>query len=325
MYSELAPEKGSTFRFRFSEIEGQLAVSLSALPLLPCFALGEWMHFIWVRFPQILGTLALGVVLSSCSDPYFQSRVVKNKNDSIPIVVPVEPVGGSGGSTINPPTQVTGIDPSNGRGGKLQPGQSEKTAGGGTIYCPQNYKSDYASPVIVLFNMDISQWKSIADRDGLFVVDTNSYNDQSLIFNRLNEAVGILEAGYNVDRARIYFAGWSAGGNIALLNGTNPVNANELAGIMVFPGSGGNYARNYLTQASQQGKRAVPIYYAVGDRDTSTGYFPGVVNEAQILSRIPGYESRITYKVWQDMGHSLHQGAFDEAWKWISEFNSKSN
>ncbi|MCB0365953.1 MAG: hypothetical protein KDD68_11215 [Bdellovibrionales bacterium] len=283
------------------------------------------MHFVWVQFPKILAALLLGGFLVSCSEPYFQSRVSKDKNQGIPIVVPVNPVEGGGGPTINPPTQVTGIDPSNGSGGKLQPGQSENTAGGGTIYSPQSYSPDFASPVVVLFNMDTSQWKSIADRDGFFVVDTNSYNDQRLIFNRLNEAVGILEAGYNVDRARIYFAGWSAGGNIALLNGTNPVNANELAGIMVFPGSGGNYARNYLTQASQQGKRAVPIYYAVGDRDTSTGYYPGVVNEAQILSQIPGYAERITYKVWPEVGHSLHQGAFDEAWKWISQYNSKTN
>lgn len=224
-----------------------------------------------------------------------------------------------------PPQEDGGIDPSNGSGGSLQPGNSMTTSGGATIYLPTSYVAAKASPVIVLFNMDVSQWKTIADRERIVLVDTNSYNDVNLIFERTDESQNILEGNYNVDRARTYFAGWSAGGNISIIYGTDPKNANSLAGIMVFPGSGGYYARNNLNASSQQGKRAVPIYYAVGDRDTSTGYYPGVLDEAELLSSITGYRNRIKTKIWPGVGHALKNQANEEAWQWIKTFNSKSN
>jgi dienelactone hydrolase len=257
----------------------------------------------------------------SCTKNEFASKTTSpNQNFTLPPDDENPPPKSS-----PPPPEDAGIDPSNGSGGSLQPGSSMTTSGGATIYLPTSYVIAKASPVIILFNMDVSQWKTIADRDRIVLVDTNSYNDVNLIFDRAEESQGLLESNYNVDRARSYFAGWSAGGNISIIYGTDPKNANSLAGIMVFPGSGGYYARNNLTAASQQGKRAVPIYYAVGDRDTSTGYYPGVLDEAEILSSITGYKNRIKTKIWPGVGHALKNQANEEAWQWIKAFNSKSN
>lgn len=202
-------------------------------------------------------------------------------------------------------------------------GTSTETSSGARIYLPSSYRSDRASSVIILFNMSISQWKAIAEEDNVILVDTQSYNDVDLIFQRMDASLKTLESQYNVDRARYYFAGWSAGGNITLIYGTVPEYANSVAGIMVFPGSGGFYARDNLNSASQQRKRAVPIYYAVGDKDTSTGYYPAILNEANILASISGYQDRIKTKVWAGASHSLGSQALSEGWQWIKNFNSR--
>jgi predicted esterase len=280
------------------------------------------------RLPRHIGLhrifIIFGLILISfsCTKYDFASKTANTSQD---INLPPDEDEDPPPKPSTLPPEDAGIDPSNGSGGSLQPGNSMTTSGGATIYLPTSYVGAKASPVIILFNMDVSQWKTIADRDRIVVVDTNSYNDVNLIFDRIDESQKILEGSYNVDRARTYFAGWSAGGNISIIYGSDPKNANSLAGIMVFPGSGGYYARNNFNAASQQGKRAVPIYYAVGDRDTSTGYYPGVLDEAELLSSITGYKNRIKTKIWPGVGHALKNEANEEAWQWIKTFNSKSN
>ncbi len=263
--------------------------------------------------------------LASCSFSGFNSTHKQGLNS--------ENTSSSSSSSSNSsePTDSTGtkksngIDPSGGSGGSILPGQSKTEDSGAILYVPTSYNSsDQASSVIILFNMSISQWKSIADQDNIFLVDTQSYDDVDLIFTRLNSSLSLLDKEYNVDRARIYLAGWSAGGNIALNYGTDLQLTDSVAGIMVFPGSGGSYTINHFKQASQQNKRAIPVYYAVGDQDTATGYYPGVLNEALLLAAISGYEKRIQTKVWNGFGHKLNNPALSEAWGWMKNFNSKN-
>lgn len=222
------------------------------------------------------------------------------------------------------PVPVVGFTPSNGSGGTIAPGTIGVTAGGATIYCPTSYQpSQYASPVIFLFNMDVNQFQTLANADRAFLVDTNSYNDVNLIFTRVNEALGILQTQYNIDLARLYFAGWSAGGNICMLYLTDPQNQQTVvAGIMTFPGTGGNTAYNNCRNNTG---RKCGLYYAVGDQDTATGYYPGAVNEAQAIAALPGWASKVTYKVWPGQGHGLNQAARDAAWAVIKNYNLVNN
>ncbi len=218
----------------------------------------------------------------------------------------------------------TGINPSNGTGGTIAPGTTGTTPKGATIYCPTSYDpANFASPVICLMNLDISHFQNIADTDAVFIIDTNSYNDVQLIFERYNEAITILINEYNIDMARIYFAGWSAGGNICLLYLTDPQYQQDfVAGIMVFPGSGGNTAVNNCN--ANTGRKSA-LYYAVGDQDTSTGYYPGCLQEASVIASIPGYANKVETRVWAGQGHMLSQDARDEAWAWIKNFNVVNN
>ena len=269
--------------------------------------------------------IPLVVALFGCGNTQFERLGATGNNSHIPRVVPVDNPMDSDGNLILNPTQTAGFDPSRGSGGRWAPGTQGDTLGGATVYCPSSYDSERASPIIFLFNMDISQWKDVADRDGIFLVATNSSNNNQLIFARINEGIGVLEDGYNVDRARVYFAGFASGGDIALINGTDPVNASEVAGIMVFPGSGGSKARRNLLDARQQGKRAVGIYITVGMEDRATGYYPGAINQARLLLDIPGYRNRIKYQEWIDEGHHLPVEAFDQGWQFVQQFNTVNN
>ncbi|MCB0363281.1 MAG: hypothetical protein KDD35_11185, partial [Bdellovibrionales bacterium] len=269
----------------------------------------------------------------SCRSPEY-SRKSSSKGDTKHPVSQIEDSEGNNQDTLGggiqnpslpqPPTGNSGIDPSLGSGGNFKPGSFNTTSDGSNIYIPPQYSATKASPVIFLFNMKIAQWRAVADSDGVILVDTVSYNDVNLIFSRIENSIGILESGYNVDRARYYFAGWSAGGNIAIKYGTDPRNASTLAGIMVFPGSGGTIAIENLSSAARQGIRAVPIYYAVGTKDTATGYYPGILDDARIMSQIPGFQNKIKTRVWEGQSHGLANEANEAAWMWLKSFNTNN-
>src|SRR5262245_20112171 len=142
--------------------------------------------------------------------------------------------GGAGGGGTT-----TGVDPSNGMGGTIAPGETGTTPLGAVIRIPVGYDPEnYASPVVWLFNEELAQWSAIADGDRIVLVDLDEYNDTNAIVNKLNESAMVVETEYNVDKSRYYWAGWSAGGNIAIIFGSQ--NQAFLAGTLVFPGTGGN-------------------------------------------------------------------------------------
>ena len=96
-----------------------------------------------------------------------------------------------------------------------------------------------------------------------------------------------------------------------------------VAGIMVFPGSGGQYA--YDNCMANTGRKC-GLYYAVGDQDTATGYYPGCLQEAAAIASIPGYSSRVDTLVLPGIAHVvLPQQARDEAWDFIKQYNLVTN
>src|SRR6185295_11459429 len=67
--------------------------------------------------------------------------------------------GGSGSSTSTGSSGPQGVDPSNGMGGDIPPGQTGKSPLGAVIRIPTSYDpANFASPVIWLFNEKIESW-----------------------------------------------------------------------------------------------------------------------------------------------------------------------
>jgi PKD repeat protein len=209
----------------------------------------------------------------------------------------------------------TGIDPSGGSGGTITPGSTGTwscSAGNIYIYIPTSYNpSVLASPVVWLLNEKRWQWDDIADANGIILVDLDEYNDVTAYNIKIPYAYPKLEAEYNVDKARYYFAGWSAGGNIAI--GFTDTNQTFIAAAMVFPGSGG------AAPAKPAGRpNGAKYYYAVGTLDTGTGYYPGCVTEAN-TRQSQGYTTQCD--VVNGEGHSLPDSKRLDGWNWVKDFN----
>ncbi|TET35796.1 MAG: hypothetical protein E3J72_09820 [Planctomycetota bacterium] len=147
-------------------------------------------------------------------------------------------------------------------------------------------------------------------------MDLNNYNNFDLLVARLQHAYQKLEAEYNVDKARYYLAGWSAGGNIAI--GITNSNQNFVAAVMTFPGSGGGVA------IPPERPGGAKYYYAVGDQDTGTGFYPGVVTEAENMKAM-GYTAHC--EVYNGCGHRIEEAKWHAraaAWQWVKGFNLKN-
>jgi dienelactone hydrolase len=217
--------------------------------------------------------------------------------------------GSAGGAT-------TGVDPSNGMGGPIGPGQTGPTPLGAVIRIPAGYDpSKLAAPVLWLFNEELAQWSAIADGAGLALVDLAEYNDTNAIVAKLNESATVLEQQYNVDKARYFFAGWSAGGNIAIILASQ--NQTFVTGVLVFPGTGGNYAKPYMQQ--NQGHK-IRIYYACGDQDPNFDH-KAVQYEASFWKGL-GYTTR--FDLVAGGPHYLDEATYGvraTGWDWIDEFN----
>ncbi len=230
--------------------------------------------------------------------------------------------------TPTPSPSPVGLQPSRGSGGKVTPGKIGRTQGGGDFYIPKSYAPQTAaSSMIVMFNLNIPAFKAIADRDNVILLDTMFYEEEEEIFSILNEAMISLPKAYNIDLAKMYWAGWSNGGNIAILNGTKLENQKKFAGIMVFPGAGGKEAVDNFSQVNQQKARRTAIIYEVGSLDTAFGYVQFIPGEVNTLRKISGYSDRIAYKIWPNVGHEAWAapGVAEHAWSWIKQFNSQSN
>lgn len=232
-----------------------------------------------------------------------------------------DPLGASSATTASGPTtgtgsQSAGVDPSNGMGGAIGPAQEGASPLGAVIRIPAGYDpATFASPVIWLFNETIPQWSAIADPDRAVLVDLKEYNDVDAIVAKLNETTTILEAEYNVDRARYYWAGWSAGGNIAVILAAG--NQQLLAGTLVFPGTGGNYAKQGMEQ--NQGHK-IRLYYACGDQDPNYQW-QAVEYEADAWASI-GYTTRFDKAA--GAPHYIDEALYGvraAGWGWIKDFN----
>lgn len=212
------------------------------------------------------------------------------------------------------------IDPSQGMGGPISPGTSALTPLGAEIYIPTTYNpGQLASPVIWLFNETLDQWTGATQADAAILVDLHEYNDTQMIVAKLNETLDILDVQYNVDRGRYYWAGWSAGGNLVILIGTQ--NQDTLAGTMVFPGTGGQQAQQAI--AAWQGHK-LRMYYACGEADPNFDH-NAVQFEADTWKNQYGYTTR--FDLVPGAPHYLDETTYkvrDAAWQWMRGFNLKN-
>lgn len=212
------------------------------------------------------------------------------------------------------------IDPSQGMGGPISPGTSALTPLGAEIYIPTTYNpGQLASPVIWLFNETLDQWTGATQADAAILVDLHEYNDTQKIVAKLNETLDILDVQYNVDRGRYYWAGWSAGGNLVILIGTQ--NQDTLAGTMVFPGTGGQQAQQAI--AAWQGHK-LRMYYACGEADPNFDH-NAVQFEADTWKNQYGYTTR--FDLVPGAPHYLDETTYkvrDAAWQWMRGFNLKN-
>ena len=261
--------------------------------------------------------LFVALTLGSCSSELANKSVGSTATSSGPSVE----------TPLPPPPAPQSQQPSGGSGGEIANGTYGDTPEGGKIYLPTSYNPEKGpSRVVVLFNMSLTSWRDVADEENIIIVGTISYNDVELIFQRMEEALAILTSDYNIDLARIYIGGWSAGGNIALIYATTEEFQSRIAGVMVFPGSGGDYViKNFLTTSKNPEARKMAIYYAIGTEDTGTGYYPVAGQEARVLQKITGYENRVKIRIWEGEGHKLPNQAMAEAWNWIRDFNTLNN
>ena len=218
----------------------------------------------------------------------------------------------------------TGVDPSQGSGGAIAPGQTGDWAasvGSGHVYVyvPTSYRpAQTAAPVIWLFNEEIDQWRAIADANAIVLVDLDEYNDSSAYVQKINAAATQLEAQYNVDRARYHLAGWSAGGNLVVMLGSQ--NQDFAASTMVFPGTGGQTAYDEL--AAWNGHK-IRLYYACGDQDPNFSW-SAVANEASVFAGL-GYTTRFDRV--EGCSHYIDESTYhkrSDAWTWVAGFDLRN-
>lgn len=223
--------------------------------------------------------------------------------------------GGGGGSGGSLPL-VEGVDPSFGEGGPITPGQTGTSPLGAIIRIPTSYQPAVAAaPVVWLFNEELAWWQAIADQNGIVLVDLDEYNDTNAIVAKLEETIPLVEAQYNVDKARYYWAGWSAGGNLAVILGSQ--NQDLVAGTLAFPGTGGGIAQPYM-QSNAGHKLA--LYYACGDQDPNFSWMV-VQNEASVWASY-GYETQ--FQVVPGAPHYLDEALYGvraAGWAWIQGKN----
>lgn len=218
-----------------------------------------------------------------------------------------------------PSDGIENINPSYGSGGGWAAGATGRTPLGADIRIPTTYAPDrMASPVIFLFNEQISEWTH-TDDEGVILVDLREYNDVPAIIEKLNESMALLQEEYNVDQGRYYFAGWSAGGNISVV--LSSMNQSLVAGTMVFPGTGGNQAKAEM-QKTQAHK--IRLFYACGDKDPAYPW-DKVEIEANFWKSAFGYETKFVRV--EGGPHKLAESQYgirEDAWEWMQQFNMEN-
>ena len=214
---------------------------------------------------------------------------------------------------------IINIAPSYGSGGAWGPGEVGRTDLGSDIRIPNAYApASMASPVVWLFNEQIDEWVH-TDSDSVIIVDLREYNDIPAIVDKINESMSLLERSYNVDQGRYYFAGWSAGGNIAVI--LSAMNQDLVAGTMVFPGTGGNQALTYMQEPQPH---QISLFYACGDQDPNFAW-DVVEYEANYWASAFGYETEFVRV--EGGPHKLLESEYGiraQAWAWMRGFNMEN-
>lgn len=267
-------------------------------------------------------------------------------------------------SGSNPSSSITSF--SQGSGGSLKPGGLGRSPKGALIYLPTSYRgSAGASALVVLWNSNYQYWKTWADQTNSIVIDTKptdstvttlcnnnqvmsaSYVDQKYLLSLIAEAREIAIKGYNVDLKKIFYAGWSHGGDLAMKFASLPtadtlapddrnevfcspppqellafqkaahVGQQEVAGVLAFPGHWGFHQLKVFKQASQLGQRLSCFSFLAGASDSTYGYaYQTLIPE---LLKVPGYQKRVFQKIWPGYGHNMNQNpaGLGEAMKWL--------
>jgi dienelactone hydrolase len=211
----------------------------------------------------------------------------------------------------------TGIDPSNGSGGTIAAGtQGTWDAGGGMdpfyVRIPTSYSPEtFASPVVWLCKEAMWRWEGIANDNKIILVDLNEDTNGNNMEDKILYAYQKLESEYNVDKARYYMAGWSAGGNFAVM--FTDYYQDFIAASMVFPGC------SQEQPPDPPPGRAAKYYFAVGDKDI--GYYNAILFEVA-WREDRGYTVRLD--VVPNGGHGLPDSKRLDGWNWVKDFNLKN-
>ncbi|MHC4662485.1 MAG: hypothetical protein ACYS8W_12415 [Planctomycetota bacterium] len=215
----------------------------------------------------------------------------------------------------------TGTNPT-GTGGTTTPFATPGAGSGQvSIYTPSSYNAGTATPVIFLFNEFIPDWKGIADAQEILIVDLEEYADVSAYGSKYSAVFPHLEANYNVDVTRVYWAGWSAGGNIVIQVASDPANQPLIAATMVFPGTGGQPAYNNMSGYSGH---KIRLFYSCGSDDENYGYGTPVQSEATTFAGL-GYTT--TFELVTGSGHKIDEGTYhirQTAWDWVKGFTTQN-
>lgn len=253
-----------------------------------------------------------------------------------------------------------------GSGGSLKAGTLGRTPKGALIYIPQTYGArESASSVLVLWNSSYQYWKTWADQTNFILIDTNpldsqatticnggqsmrsSYVDQKYLLTLIAEARELILKGYNVDRSKIFYAGWSHGGDLAMKFASLPqastlapddrnevfcspppnellelqkaahVGQQEVAGVLAFPGHWGFNQLHMSKQTYQLKLRQSCFAFVAGSNDGAYSYaYQVLVPE---LKKVPGYLNRVYQKIWPGYGHNLNNNAaaLSEGMNWL--------
>ncbi len=170
-----------------------------------------------------------------------------------------------------------GIDPSGGSGGAF-PGRQTRTAPRGGVpydlYIPTSYDPARAMPLVSLFhgqgdtgaNM-VAFWQATAESGGFIVVATTSTGSMGgwsggPDVDRYDAALDDALAAYNVERARLYLWGFSAGAHLA--HGIALANTELFAAYAVNAGVLDAFAG---ADAPAMAPRRIPVSITIGTTD----------------------------------------------------------
>jgi dienelactone hydrolase len=178
-----------------------------------------------------------------------------------------------------------GILPSGGSGGAYPGAETRTTSGPGTgpfdyyLYVPTAYDPATAIPLVSVFHGQGDTgssmrdfWSATAEANGFMVLATSNTGamggwDPAIDGPRYNAALADAVAAYNVEQARHYLWGFSAGGHLA--HGLGLTNTDVFAAYAVSAGILDAFAGGGAPAAAA---RNIPVSIHIGDADPLLPY-----------------------------------------------------